>query len=265
MNSIESGYMIKSVGDILRFWRKYHRISQLDLALEVGISSKHLSFVETSKSKPSRKLVLRLGQSLQLPPRHLNLLLATAGYSPEFSEEPIDGEKMEKVREALQRILENHEPYPALAVNSTYKILMTNAGFDRMIKLLVGEVVFKKYDNVYNLTFAEDGLYQFIKNWPQVKKFMINRLWDEAVATQNDELFSLHEDITQLQPAEEPTRYQVDDRLPMMSMIFAKDALQASFFTMITTLGTPLDITTREIRIESLFPADTETKKLFNN
>lgn len=262
MNILNDDRKKQSAGDILRFWRKFNRISQMDLALEVGVSNKHLSFVETGRSKPSRSLVLKLAHSLKLPLRHRNGLLKAAGYSSEYSEVPFNGQKMEIIRQALRRILEKHEPYPAFVINASYKILMTNCGYDQMIRSLVGEHV-NDYDNLYHLTFAQNGLRPFIKDWPGIEQFMLNRLWDEAVTTQNSELFSLYEEISQLRTSEHPVNYQIDDNLPILSMTFEKGSIKASFFTMITTLGTPLDLTTQELRIESLYPADEETNKMF--
>ena len=254
----------ESVGDLLRYWRKFNRMSQMDLALEAGVSTKHLSFVETGRSKPSRRLALKMAQLLKLPLRHRNSFLKVAGYAPEYGEEPFDGEKMEIVRMALQRMLDKHDPYPAFVVNATYTILMANPGFDQLIKHLVGERALKKYDNVYHLTFAEDGLRPHIKDWPSIEQFMLNRLWDEAVSTQNSQLFSLYDEISKLGTLQEVVDFQVEDNLPIMSLTFEKGAMEASFFTTITTLGTPLDLTTQELRIESLFPADKETKELFS-
>lgn len=254
----------ESVGDLLRYWRKFNRMSQMDLALEVDVSTRHLSFVETGRSKPSRKLALKMAQSLKLPLRHRNSFLKAAGYAPEYGEEPFNGDKMEIVRQALRRMLDKHEPYPAFVVDAAYTILMTNSGFDQIIKNLVGGRVLRKYDNVYHLTFAEDGLRLYIKDWPRIEQFMLNRLWDEAVSTQNSQLFSLYEEISKLRNLQEAMDFQVDDNLPIMSLTFEKDAMEASFFTTITTLGTPLDLTTQELRIESLFPADKETKELFS-
>jgi transcriptional regulator with XRE-family HTH domain len=254
----------ESVGDLLRYWRKFNRMSQMDLALEVDVSAKHLSFVETGRSKPSRKLVLKMAQSLKLPLRHRNSFLKAAGYAPEYGEESFNGDKMEIVRQALRRMLDKHEPYPAFVVDAAYTILMTNSGFDQMIKNLAGEHALKKYDNVYHLTFAEDGLRPHIKDWPRIEQFMLNRLWDEAVATQNSQLLSLYEEISKLGTLKEVVDFQVEDNLPIMSLTFEKGAMEASFFTTITTLGTPLDLTTQELRIESLFPADKETKELFS-
>jgi len=263
-NLMENRKKSESPGDILRFWRKLNRVSQLDLALDVGVSSKHLSFVENGRSQPSRNLVLKMAHTLKLPLRHRNAFLKAAGYASEFGEEPFNGEKMAIVRQALQRMLEKHEPYPAFVVNAAYKILMTNSGYEQMIKSLVGEHALKKYDNVYHLTFAEDGLRSYIKDWMRIEQFMLNRLWDEAASTQNSELFSLYEEMLRLRTSEDPMDFQVDDDLPIMSLSLEKDAVKASFFTTITTLGTPLDLTTQELRIESLFPADESTKELFS-
>ena len=130
-----------------------------------------------------------MAQLLKLPLRHRNSFLKAAGYAPEYGEEPFDGEKMEIVRMALQRMLDKHDPYPAFVVNASYTILMTNSGFDQMIKNLAGQHALKKYDNVYHLTFAEDGLRPHIKDWPRIEQFMLNRLWDEAVSTQSSQLF----------------------------------------------------------------------------
>jgi transcriptional regulator with XRE-family HTH domain len=252
-----------SIGDILRFWRQLKRISQMDLALDAGVSSKHLSFVETGRSQPSRALVLKLAHSLNVPLRHRNTFLKAAGYASEFGEEPFDGQKMKIVRQAMQRMIENHEPYPALVINAAYKIIMTNSGYDQIIKFFLGENALKKYDNVYRLTFAEDGLRQYIQDWPAVEHFMIGRLWEEVISTQNNELFELYEDISLLRTNENPIQFQINNNLPIMSLNLEKGLMKASFFTTITTLGTPLDLTTQELRIESLFPANEETKQLF--
>jgi len=261
-NLMKSKKKNETAGDILRFWRKLNRISQLDLALDVGVSSKHLSFVETGKSQPSRNLILKMAQALKLPLRHRNAFLKAAGYAAEFGEDPFNGQKMEIVRQALQRMLDKHEPYPALVINTGYNILMTNSGFDQILAYFVGENALKKYDNVYRLTFADDGLRQYIKDWPVIEHFMLGRLWEDVVSTQNDELLALYEDISRLRNSEEPLNYQIDNDLPIMSLTLDKNSVKATFFTTITTLGTPLDLAAQELRIESLFPADETTKKM---
>jgi len=262
-NLMKSERKHESVGDMLRFWRHSKRISQMDLALNIDISSKHLSFVETGKSKPSRHLVLKIAHSLKLPFRHRNAFLIAAGYAPEFREEPFDGQKMEIVREALRHMMEKHEPYPAFVVNTGYKILMTNSGYDQIVKFYAGEDVLKKYDNAIQILFSEDGLRHYVKDWPAVEHFLLARLQEEVVSTQNAELIALYKDMSQLRTNDDQIDFQIDNNLPIMSLILEKNSKKASFFTTITTLGTPLDLTTQELRIELLFPSDEETKKMF--
>lgn len=252
-----------SVGDMLRFWRKLNRISQMDLALDIGVSTKHLSFVETGRSKPSHNLVLKIAQALKLPLRHRNSFLKAAGYAAMFSEEPFHGQKLEIIRHALERMLEKHEPYPAFVINAAYKILMANSGYVKMVEFLAGKQALIKYDNVYHLTFAEDGLKPYIKDWSVIKQFMLNRLLDEAVSIQDAELSALYEEIKELYNDSSLMNFQVDDNLPILSLTFEKEDMQASFFTTITTLGSPIDLTTQELRIESLFPVDKNTTELF--
>ena len=253
----------ETAGEILRFWRQQNRISQLDLALDVGVSAKHISFVETGKSRPSRSLILKLANTLKLPFRYRNALLAAAGYAAEFGEESFDGPKMEIVRQALERLLTNHEPYPAFVVNKGYKILMINSGFERIVAFYLGEEALDRYDNVYRMTFAEDGLRPYIENWPLIEHFMLGRLWEEMVSSQHGGLFALYAEISQMCAGGDRLQVRIDDRLPVMSLTLKKDATRTSFFTTIATLGTPLDLTTQELRIELLFPSDEETKGFF--
>jgi transcriptional regulator with XRE-family HTH domain len=253
----------ESIGEMLRFWRQLNRKSQMDLALDVDISSKHLSFVETGKSKPSRHLVLKIAQSLKLPLRHRNAFLLAAGYAPEFEEEPFDGPKMEIVRDALHRMLKMHEPYPAFVVNTGYKILMKNSGYDQMVKCFAGENTLGKCDNAIRMLFSEDGLRPYVKDWPAIEHFLLARLWEEVVSTQNTDLATLYQEIKQLATSKGPIHFERDSHLPVMTLVLEKNAEKASFFTTIATLGTPLDLTTQELRIELLFPSDDATKRMF--
>ncbi len=252
-----------SLGDLLRFWRQLKRKSQMDLALDVGISSRHLSFVETGRSRPSRTLVLKLAHALKLPLRHQNLFLKTAGYAPEFGQEPFDGQKMEIIRQALKRMITNHEPFPALVIDAAYQILMTNSGFDRMITFFLGETALHKYNNVYRMTFAPDGLRRYIQDWPVIARFMLVRLWEEALSTQNKDLFDLYEEVSKLETNEFPELFEMDTNLPMLTLTLTKESVTACFFTTVTMLATPADQTTQELRIESLFPVDEQTRRLF--
>lgn len=254
---------IESVGEMLRYWRQVKKISQMDLALDIDISSKHLSFVETGRSKPSRDLVLKIANSLELPYRHRNAFLMAAGYAPQFQEEPFGGSKMGIVREAIQRLIDNHEPYPAFVVNTGYRIIMKNSGYDHFVKFYAGDTALRKYDNAIRILFAEDGLRPYVRDWPSVEQFLLVRLWDEVISSQNSELLALYKEITSLRSDGNSTDFRNDSGLPVMGLILEKNSIQANFFTMITTLGTPLELTTQELRIELLFPSDEETKQMF--
>jgi len=253
----------ETAGEMLRAWRKQNRIRQLDLALDVGVSAKHLSVVETGRSRPSRGLVLKLADRMKLPFRYRNAMLAAAGYAAEFGEEPFDGRRMEIVRQALERLLTKHEPYPAFVVNKGYRILMTNSGFDRIVAFYLGKEALRRHDNVYRLTFAEDGLRPYVENWPLIEHFMLGRLWEEMVASRHGELSALYAEISRMRAGGDLAHLRVDDRLPVMSLTLEKGSTRTSFFTTIATLGTPLDLTTQELRIELLFPSDAETKGFF--
>jgi transcriptional regulator with XRE-family HTH domain len=262
-NMAAIGKKHESIGEMLRFWRQLNRKSQMDLALDVSISSKHLSFVETGKSRPSRSLVLKIAQSLKLPLRHCNAFLLAAGYAPEFDEEPFDGPKMEIVRDALRRMLKMHEPYPAFVVNTGYKILMTNSGYDQMVRFYAGKKALEKHDNAIRILFSNEGLRPYVKGWPAIEHFLLARLWEEVVSTQNSALMALYQEIQQLKTCEGPIAFELDSNLPVMSLVLEKNGKKACFFTTIATLGTPLDLTTQELRIELLFPSDESTKQMF--
>jgi len=253
----------ESAGEMLRFWRQLKRVSQMDLALDIDISSKHLSFVETGKSRPSRNLVLRISHSLKLPLRQRNAILLKAGYAPEFGQEHFDNPRMKTIREALHSILEKHEPYPAFVINTGYKILMKNSGYDQFIKFYAGENALKKYDNAIRILFSEDGLRNYVKDWAVVEHFLRARIWDEVLSTQNSELAELYKEISPSRDSGKAIDFQICGDLPVMSLVLEKNTETARFFTTITTFGTPLDLTTQELRIELLFPSDEETKKMF--
>ena len=253
----------RTVGDLIRFWRNTKKLSQMDLALEVDISTRHLSFIETGKSRPSRKLIFRIAESQNMPFRHRNALLALAGYSSEYPEESFNGEGMGIVRQALQRFLSAHDPYPAFVIDGEYNILMKNFGYERMAKSIIGEDVFSRYDNVYLLTFSSDGFCNNIECWPAVGRFMLNRLMNEAILTKNSKIYSLYQQcLAMFADVDEDTAQQVAD-LPVLSITIRYDGVLCKFFTLITTLGTPLDATSQELRIESLCPADEATRRMF--
>ncbi|MDX1959800.1 MAG: hypothetical protein SFU98_14590 [Leptospiraceae bacterium] len=264
MNNLLEKEKFIQFGKMLRFWRKTNRLSQMDLAFDIEISPKHLSFLETGKSKPSHNLVLKITDCLRLPLRQRNAFLVAAGFAPVFKEEAFNGKNFLVIREALEHILKKHEPYPAIVVNTSYKILMKNSGYDRVIKLFSNNNSLEKYDNSMRVLFSRDGLHQYINNWSVIEFFLLSRIKEEILSSQNEELISLYSEISKEIKQERPNDFKLNSDLPIITLVFEKKPIRASFFTTIATLGTPLDITTQELRIELFFPSDEKTKELFN-
>ena len=250
----------RQLGNVLRRWRRVLHFSQMDLALEAGISTRHLSFIETGRSRPSREVILKLAGALRLPLRHRNALLLVAGFSPEFSAALLDGERLAAVRSALRRHLSQHEPYPAIVVNSAYDILMANDGFRRTTALLAGPGALERYPNIFRLLFSTDGLRPYIVCWPAMRAGLLARLRGEALMARDEvagRLLAELEAIPDSETSEMPADPWGD--LPMVTLELHKDGRSWRFFSTITTFGTPLDVTVQELRLECLFPADQAT------
>lgn len=247
-------------GPNLKYWRQHHKKSQMDLALDAEISTRHLSFIETGRSNPSRELVIKLAAILKLPYRHTNTLLKSAGFSPIYQKETLDSPKMAMVKEALERLMENHDPYPAMIVDSSYKVLMANEGFARFVSYFAGEQALLKYDNALTMMFAEDGLKPYIQDFEMIAQFVLMRIREEVIASQNPELMSIYKQHAENIPLGNIQNSTMDHTIPLVTLTLCKDDVTASFFTTIATLGTPLDLTTQELRIEMLFPADERSK-----
>lgn len=255
----------REIGDALRRWRRALRLSQMDLALEAGISPRHLSFIETGRSRPSRGVVLQLAGALRLPLRQRNELLLAAGYSPEFSAAALDDARLAAVRHALRRHLRQHEPYPAVVVNPAYDILMTNEGFRRVTEALAGPGILERFPNVYRLLFADDGLRPYIVCWPVMRAGLLARLRGEALLSRDETVGRLLVELeAQPDPAAGETPADPWGGLPVMALELGKDGRTWRFFSTITSFGTPLDVTVQELRLECLFPADEATQALFD-
>ncbi len=254
---------IDTFGDMLKHWRKIRRFSQMDLALTANVSTRHLSFVETGRAKPGHDLVLRLAEVLGLSLQHTNALLVAAGYAPRFSAWSLDDDKTGMVRTALERMLIQHEPYPALVTTRHYDLIMVNKGTRRLMGWLTGsEEIMSRFSNSYQLLFAAHGLRPYLVNFDLLKGMMLKRLYEESITYQSEALFRLYETCLG-ETVETVTMQQpLDLQLPMMTLGLRKGDLEARFFSTITTFGTAIDVTTQELRIESFFPADDPTKHL---
>jgi transcriptional regulator with XRE-family HTH domain len=252
------------VGGLIAYWRHERKKSQLDLALDANVSQRHVSFVESGRANPSREMITSLAEALDVPLRERNVLLTAAGYAPLYRQNDLSGPQMSQVRKMLERILERQNPYPAVVMDSHWDILMTNKSAERFFGLFVNVESSNGPPNVLRMIFDPKGLRPFISNWEVTARGLIRRVYREAVCGSVDaatlelleELFS-YSDI--------PKHWRNADiespLLPFLPVEFRKDDRKMNFFSTITTLGTPQDITSQEIRIECFFPADDETEK----
>ena len=246
-----------SFGDQLRGWRRLRRMSQLDLALETEISSRHLSFVETGRSHPSRDMVLRLARTLDLPLRARNGLLVAAGLAPQYPERSLDDPELAPARRAIDRLLQAHEPYPALAVDRRWHMIGANAA----VRPLLGGVspaLLAPPANVLRVSLHPEGLAPFIVNLGEWKAHLIERLRDQYAASGDAELLRLVAEL-QAYPAPDGGDARADYGGVFVPMVLELGGRRLSFLSTTTVFGTPVEVTLSEIAIEAFFPADAET------
>src|SRR6184192_3611582 len=248
---------LTGVGGLLRDWRQRRRLSQLDLAVEAEVSTRHLSFVETGRSKPSRELVIHLAEHLEVPLRERNALLMAAGYAPVYRETPLDGEAMAPVREALDTILAGHEPYPAVIVDRRWTLVSANAALALLLEGVAPELLDPPV-NALRVSLHPDGMAPRIANLEEWSAHLLSRLQRQAAVSGDPVLADLRDELSRYpgvvgEHADDPA-----------SMLFVPLRLRLggddlSFFSTVATFGTALDITLAELSIESFFPADDDT------
>jgi transcriptional regulator with XRE-family HTH domain len=257
MNSVPTK---AGVGELLRDWRNRRRMSQLDLALEVNVSARHLSFVETGRSQPSRELLLSLAEQLEIPLREQNALLLAAGYAPVFGETPLETEEMTPVRRALDAILAGHEPYPAVIVDRQWEIVASNKPA-RMFLEGVSEELTAPPANALRITLHPDGMAPRILNFAEWSAHLLIRLHRQALLSQDPALAELERELLSY-PGVEPHSAAAEPAEMLFVPLFLQipDGPALSMFSTLATFGTALDITLEELSIESFFPADEETE-----
>ena len=253
--------------DVIRYWRVARRMSQLALATEAEISSRHLSFLETGRAQPSREMVLRLAAVLDVPLRDQNALLTAAGYAPIYRESPLGAPELSQVRRALGFMLAQQEPYPALVVDHHWNLLVQNEGARRVFGLFLDPDALAEVPgppNVVRMTFHPRGLRRYIANWEALAGPMIQQIHREAVGGIPDEAIrQLLEEVLSYPGV--PARWRTPDAqaqsAPFLPIALRKGDLALRFFTTIATLGTPQDITLQELRVECFYPADDATEE----
>jgi transcriptional regulator with XRE-family HTH domain len=245
----------------LRWWRQRRGWSQLELAGRAGISQRHLGFLELERASPSREMVSRLASALDVPLRQHNVLLLAAGFAPIWLETNLAAPELAQVRDALDLMLGQQEPFPAVAVDRHWNLLMANRGAVRLVEFLVGPLAPDVPVNLADALVAPDVLRPHLLNWPDVVRYFIRSVEAEAAADATGETSDLLERLLRyegvrstLKPQGAPTTNG-----PVLPMHFRKGSVTLKLITTIATLGTPQDITLQELRIESFFPMDHET------
>ncbi|BDA79498.1 transcriptional regulator [Leptospira kobayashii] len=248
--------MKNGFGDQLREWRKLRKKSQLELALDAEISSKHISFLETGRANPSKEMIHRLSDVLDIPFRERNLLMLGAGLSPLYSDQKIDDPAMKSVSDAIHFILKQQEPYPAILTNGSWDVLRVNSAAGFLFGLLFpGSPVIGQ--NLMELLFHPDGFRKYILNWDEVCPFLLGRLKQEARLGKR-ESFELYERISKFLPKDQ-VEFLPKENLPLISVDISFEGKVLSFLSVISAFGTPLDVGLQELKIETFFPNDKQT------
>ncbi|KQW22414.1 XRE family transcriptional regulator [Afipia sp. Root123D2] len=242
------------VGAHLREWRQRRHLSQLDLAGDAEISARHLSFVETGRAAPSRDMVLRLAERLDVPLRERNVLLVAAGFAPAFPNRPLDDPALKAAREAINIVLKAHEPYPALAVDRHWNLVSANRMVAPLLAGISPDLMGQPF-NVMRLSFHPEGLAPRTVNLAEWCAHLLERLHRQCEATADPELVKLYDDLKAIPiPARKTPASAADSVAIPFQMRFGGDVL--SFISTTMIFGTPVDITLSEIALETFFPAD---------
>ncbi|MFI7060348.1 helix-turn-helix domain-containing protein [Kribbella sp. NPDC050124] len=246
----------RPVGELLRGWRERRRLSQLELANRVEVSTRHVSFVETGRSKPSREMVLRLAEQLDVPLRDRNQLLLAGGFAPIFSEASLHSPSMLAIRTTLRRLLKAHEPYPALVVDRWWNIVEHNAGI-AIFTTDVDEKLLKAPINALRLTLHPDGMARRLTNAAEVRAAALASLQRQVSSTADPELQDLYDELRGYAAGDQPVHPGPAEVVVPMNL--RHEGHELSLLTTIATFGTPLDVTVSELMIESFYPADEPT------
>lgn len=256
----------KGVGPLLRGWREQRRVSQLELALRAGSSARHISFIETGRSRPSEEMVLRLAEHLEVPVRERNALLLAAGYAPHYPETPLDDPAMDALREGMERLIQGYEPYPALVVDATYNVLAADRGIAMLLDG-IPEALLAPPLNAMRLTLHPEGMAPRIRNHRAWRDHLLEQMDRQIALRRSEPLRALYEEVAAYPVPDPAPEDQPLDRLAYFAlpMRIEHDGRVLSFISSISTFNTPMDVTVSELAIETFLPADPATAKYLQN
>lgn len=255
------------VGSLLREWRIVRRMSQLDLALQTDISARHLSYVENGRAQPSRDMIARLSESLEVPLRQRNELLVAGGFAPKYPETGLDTPKLAQMRYAVEAMLAQQEPYPAFLLNKHWDILMANEAAKKLNRFLLGGRD-SKHGNMLRQIFDPTDLRPAFANWEEIAGDLLRHLHNEVAASPSDgKAKALLDEILAYPGVPLHWRHRELGSVlaPVMTTSMQRDDVRLSFFSTVTSFGTPRDVTLAELHIESCFPSDAATARFCEN
>ncbi|WP_175689641.1 helix-turn-helix domain-containing protein [Burkholderia anthina] len=255
----------RELGQLLRYWRDVRGVSQLDLSLDAGISQRQISFIESGRSVPGRDTLLTLAQTLDVPLRERNALLLAAGYAPMYSEAPWDAQEMHGVIRALERVVRQHEPFPAIVVDRHWNVLMSNDAAPRFFGCFIDMAAREGPRNLLRLMFDPHGMRPFVADWDTVSRSLLQRVYRESVGRViDDDTQRLLDDLLACPDAprdwKTPPAPAAAPALPVIPIGFVHEGVVLRYFSLITTVGTPQSAAAQELRMECMFPADDATE-----
>jgi transcriptional regulator with XRE-family HTH domain len=251
------------LGKLLREWRAARGMSQLDLAIRAGFSSRHVSFIETGRSQPSRQALLVLAETLEVPLRERNRLLEAGGYAHVYRQTPLAADEMGHVRGVLQFILDRHKPYAAVVLDRYSNCLMGNGASAQLLASLIDPSLLTEHANHLRVLFHPLGVRRWIVNWDEVGRHMLGRAERELAVSEDDTTGAAL--LAELRSYAGPSlRQRPSQALSAADLLLPihirKDGIELRLFSTIMTLGTPQDVTLQELRVETFFPADEESE-----
>jgi transcriptional regulator with XRE-family HTH domain len=247
------------IGELIRAWRQRRSLSQLELALEADVSSRHVSFLETGRARPSREMVLRLADHLDIPLRDRNRLLLAAGYAPLYTERSLEAPEMAPVHQALDRFLRAHEPYPAVVIDRHHNLVSANDALGALLEGVAAELL-EPPANALRVALHPDGMAPRTLNLGEWSAHLLHRLRREAALTADPELRTLHDELAGYPGVcLEPPRDEGSAGDIVVPLRLRSGAGELAFFSTISTFGSPVDITLDELMIEAFYPANATT------
>jgi len=249
----------RPVGELLREWRQRRRLSQFDFAIEAEVSSRHVSFIETGRSVPSREMILHLAERLDVPLRDRNVLLVAAGFAPVFPQRALEDPALHVAKEAVRLVLRSHEPYPALAIDQRWNMVAHNSAVMPLLQGLPQELLASPV-NVMRLSLHPDGLAPRIVNLPEWRSHLLERLRRQISATADPELAKLLQEVAAYGSEADSPRAAYGGMVVPLRL--SNPLGELALFSTTMVFGTPQDVTLAELAIESFFPADSATERI---